>query len=234
MGFLNKLFVSKDKQERVSNESGSTEIEKEDIELNSKLHSIYPYFKQMLPAEENEILDTLPDDLSQLDQQKVYSVPEMNIIIQNVCDDLSYMYVYDNGSGLEILQESDLMKLNISKEELHEIAMANFRQLISQRLNAQNNGETFWFILDGNLEAGLVLVDEIWDQVEAHLNEEIVICVPARDVIIATGKSNENIIADFTEKAINILTSGDHPLSYNWFIRQDKQWKVFREMMVNY
>lgn len=233
MGFLNKLFGSKDKQEQKSQESSSTDNENKDSKLDSKLHSIYPYFKQMLPAEENEIVETIPDDLSQVDKRKVYSVPEMNIIIQNVCDDLSYMYVYDNGSGLEILQDSDLMELNISKDELHEIAMANFRQLISQKLNAQNNGEAFWFILDGNLEAGLVLVDEIWDQVEAHLNEEIVICVPSRDVIIATGKSNENIIADFTEKAIDILTNGDHPLSYNWFIRENKEWKVFRGIIVN-
>ena len=153
------------------------------------------------------------------------------MVIRNICDDLNCLYVYDNESGLEIILESELNKLSITKDELHEIAMSNYRQLVSQRLNAQNNGEAFWFILDGNLEAGLVLVDEIWDQVEGHLNEEIVICVPSRDVIIATGKSNENVIADFTEKAKQILTTGDHPLSNNWFIRKDKQWNVFRKII---
>jgi len=147
--------------------------------------------------------------------------------IRNHC----IIWVYDNESGLEIIQESELNELSITKDKLHEIALSNYRQLVSQRLNAQNNGEAFWFILDGNLEAGLVLIDEVWDQVEGHLNEEIVICVPSRDVIIATGKSSENVIADFTEKAKQILTTGDHPLSNNWFIRKNKQWNVFGKII---
>lgn len=228
MGFFNKLFGSKDKQEQASQKSSLAEPEKREEELSRKYQSILPYFKQMLPTYPNIISEELPDDLSQIDKQKTYSI---NLVVKVICDDLNCMYVYDNESGLEIIQESELIELNISKEELHEIAMTNFRQFVSQRLNAQNNGEAFWFILDGNFEAGLVLIDEIWDQVEGHLKEEIVICVPSRDVIFATGKSNENLITDFTEKAKQILINGDHPLSKNWFIRQNKQWDVFRKIL---
>jgi Asp-tRNA(Asn)/Glu-tRNA(Gln) amidotransferase C subunit len=231
MGFLNKLFGSKDKQEHPSQEATLTDEERRQEELNRKFHSIFPYFKQLLPSDVNSTSENLPDGLSKVDRQKTYSIPGQNLVIRNICDDLNCLYVYDNESGLEIIQESELNKLSITKDELHEIAMSNYRQLVSQRLNAQNNGEAFWFILDGNLEAGLVLVDEIWNQVEGHLNEEIVICVPSRDVIIATGKSNENVIADFTEKAKQILTTGDHPLSNNWFIRKNKQWNVFRKII---
>jgi uncharacterized protein YtpQ (UPF0354 family) len=231
MRFFNKLFGSKNKQDQPSQETTLTDEEKRQEELNRKFHSIFPYFKQLLPSDDNSISEILPGDFSKVDKQKTYSIPGLNLMIKNICDDLNCLYVYDNESGLEIIQERELHELNISKDELHEIAMENYRQLVSQRLNAQSNGEAFWFILDGNLEAGLVLVDEIWDQVEGHLKEEIVICVPSRDVIIATGKSNENVIADFTEKAKQILTTGDHPLSNNWFIRQNKKWNVFRKII---
>jgi uncharacterized protein YtpQ (UPF0354 family) len=231
MRFLKKLFSSKEEQIQTNHSSDSllTEQEKKQTELSKKFSSIFPYFKQLLF--DNSTPESLPNDLSNIDKTKTYSVPGLNLIIKNICDDLNCLYVYDTETGLEIIQASELTKLNISKEELHEIAMANFRQLISKRLKVQNNGEYFWFILDGNLEAGLVLVDEIWDQVEGNLKEDIVICVPSRDIIVATGKSNSKVIADFTEKAKQILNGGDHPLSKNWFIRENKTWKVFKRII---
>jgi uncharacterized protein YtpQ (UPF0354 family) len=225
MNFLKKLFGTKEQLPQLTDEQIKEAI------LAKKFNSIFPYFKQLIESDNNEVTETLPSDLSTADKSKVYSIPEISLVIKNICDDLNCLYAFDNDSGLEIIQESDIEELNISKEELHEIAMANYRQLISTKLNAQNNGEAFWFILDGSLEAGLVLVDEIWDQVEGHLKEEIVMCVPSRDVIIATSKTNETVIADFTEKAKNILTSGDHPLSKNWFVRENKTWKVFKQII---
>jgi uncharacterized protein YtpQ (UPF0354 family) len=230
MSFFRKIFGSKD--ELVQNNQEAPRVEKGDkTELSLKLNSIYPYFKQLLPSDDKEISERLPDDLSTVDNSKKYSVPGLKLIIRNICDDLNCLYVYDNETGLEIIQEKELKKLNISEQELHEIAMTNFRKLVSKRLNAQNNGETFWFRLDGNLEAGLVLVDEIWEQIEWHLKEPVVICVPARDVLIATGKSNNNVIEEFTEKSKKILLTGDHPLSKNWFIRENTTWKVFKKII---
>lgn len=198
---------------------------------NNKLNSIFPYFKQILPPHNGTKSEQLPEDLSTIDKEKSYSVSGVNLIIKNICDDLNCLYVYDTEAGLEFIQESEINKLYIDREKLHEIAMSNYRQLLSQQLNAQNNGESFWFIIDGNYEAGLVLVDEVWDQIEGYLQEEIVLCVPSRDVIFATGKSNKDTISDFTEKAKQILTSGNHTLSKNWFVRQNKQWNVFRKIM---
>ncbi len=229
MEFFKKIFGSKEKNARPGQD---VELPKnEQDEAYDKTQSIFPYFKQLLPSSDNSMVENLPDDLSEVDKQKIYSVPGLNLVIKNICDDLNCLYVYDTESGLEIIQENELKVLNISADELHEIALTNYMQLVSEQLNTQTNGEAFWFILDGNLEAGLVLVDEIWDQVEEHFKEEIVICVPARDVILATGKSKTNMIADFSEKAKQILIQGDHPLSKNWFIRENKQWNVFRKII---
>lgn len=228
---FNQVQDANDKRLQSNTETPLAGSETRQEELNRKLSSVFPYFKQLSVAANSSKSESLPEDLSIIDQQKSYSVSGLQLIIKNICDDLNCLYAYDTEAGLELIQERELEKLHINRDQLHEIAMANYRQLLKQQLNAQNNGEAFWFILDGNLEAGLVLVDEIWDQVAGFLKEEIVLCVPSRDVIFATGKSNNAAITDFTERARQILTSGDHPLSNNWFIREDKQWRVFRKII---
>ena len=228
MNFLKKLFGTKETGKEPIIQPTLTAEQNKEAELLAKFNSIFPYFKQLPPSDDNEVTENLPSDLSKTDKAKVYTVPGISLVIKNICDDLNCLYAYDNDSGLEIIQESELKELKISKDELHEIAMSNYRQLIAKKLNAQNNSEAFWFILDGNLEAGLVLVDEIWDQVEEHLKDEIVICVPSRDVIIATGKSNNLVIEDFSKKATEVYLNGDHPLSKNWFLKVNKKWEVFK------
>ncbi len=230
MAFFKKLFGTKKIEQTVDSPS-LTNTDEQAREPGSKtiIQSIYPYFKQFTPSNTDGDSEKLPDDLSTIDKTKAYSFP--SLIVKNICDDLFCMYAIDNEMGLEMIQERYLEELGITREELHTIAMSNYRRLLAERLKVHNNSETFMFILDANLEAGLVLVDEVWDQVEDYLKEDIVICVPSRDVIIATGKSKSLVIAEFSEKAKTILLTGDHPLSKNWFVRENKNWKVFQKII---
>lgn len=200
-------------------------------ERSKKFKSIFPYLKQLKPSVSTSSAETLPSDTSHFDKNKTYSIPGLSLVIKNISEDLNCLYAYDTEHSLEIIQEKELAALNITREQLHEIAMNNYRDLVNQKLKSQSNGQAFWFILDGNLEAALVLVDEIWDQVEGHLKETVVVCAPSRDVLIATGKSNAAVIFGFTEKAKDILSNGDHPLSNYWHVRENKAWKAFRKII---
>ncbi len=229
MSIFKYVFGNKEKKQR---ENSTLSVEKQrETKLLEKFNSIYPYFKQFLPISNATSPENLLSDVIQTDKTKVYSAPDLKFVVKNICADLNCFYIYDNELGFEIIQEEELDKLKISKEELHEIALSNYRKLISKKLKAQSNSEAFWFILDGNLEASLILVDEIWDQIEEQVKEDIVVCVPSRDVIIATGKSKTKVIEDFSEKAKEILLNGDHTLSKNWFVRENKEWKIFKEII---
>jgi uncharacterized protein YtpQ (UPF0354 family) len=222
MGFINKLFGQKsEKEKNVQNNS-------EEIKLKT-LKSIYPYFKQFMPSSGDSI--ELPTDFIDIDKSKVYHHPSIKPIIKDICEDLNCLYAIDNEYGYEIIQEDKLADLQLSKDELHEIALSNFRQLISTNMKAHGDTNGIMFTVNGNLEAGLVLVDEIWEQLQNQIGEEVVIAVPSRDVIVATGKSNRSMIDNFSQKAKTILEGGDHPLSKNWFVWRNKKWELFEPII---
>jgi uncharacterized protein YtpQ (UPF0354 family) len=226
MGFLKKIFRNR---ETHSNHISSPSIALKEptfLQIKSK---IYPYFKQIVQSTDNTI--PFPEDMSQVDLESTYEAPGVQLVIHNICEDLNCLYAVDNGNDLELIQNRHLATWEIDEQELREIAISNFRTLIMTNMRAEGDTNGIMFIIDGNLEAGLVLIDEIWEQLEDQIGESVVITVPSRDVIIATGKSNLAMINTLTENSKNTLRTADHPLAKNWFIRENNKWKFFKKIM---
>jgi len=220
MNFFKKIFPKGNTKENKDSEVKSFE------EISGK---IFPYFKQFSPS--TEPTHPLPDDFSKIDKTKTYDAAGVSIVFSNICEDLNCLYAIDTGNSFEIIQHRHLKDWNISKEKLHLIAIENFRSLIVQKMTAKGDTNAIMFIVDGNLEAGLVLIDEIWLQLEDQIGEQVVITVPSRDVIMATGKSNRIMIDRFKENSKQILLTGDHPLSKNMFIRESGHWRSFEKIL---
>jgi len=220
MNFFKKIFNR-------GNDTPSEDLRPESFEdISSK---IFPYFKQFLPPTGTTY--PLPDDPNKIDETKTYDLPEVSIVFSNVCEDLNCLYAIDTGHSFDIIQERHLKEWDINQEKLHALALENFRSLIVQKMTAQGDTNGIMFIVDGNLEAGLVLIDEIWTQLHDQIGEAVVITVPSRDVIMATGKSNRTMIDKFKENSKQILLNGDHPLSKNLFIRENGDWRFFEKIL---
>ncbi|MCE3228777.1 MAG: hypothetical protein K0S32_3328 [Bacteroidetes bacterium] len=192
------------------------------------LSTIYPYFKQFLHSHGNA--EPLPDDFSNIDKSKTYEASSFRPVIRNVSEDLNCLYAFDTHYGYDIILESTLKEMNMTKEQLHEIAMENFRKLLQTNMKIMGDKNALMITVNGNLEAGMVLVDEIWDQLEEIVGEEVVIAVPSRDVIVATGKSNREMIDNFRAKGRHILATASHPISKNFFVRNNKKWELLEEI----
>lgn len=224
MSFLKKIFGKSASSQKTTNPE--IETEKSFAEISSR---IFPYFKQFLPSE--EATHPLPVDLGKIDESKTYEVPDLKIVFRNICEDLNCLYAIDTGTSFKIVQEKHINEWGIDRERLHELAVENFRSLIVQRMTAKGDSNGIMFFVDGNLEAGLVLIDDIWQQLEDQIGEQIVITVPSRDVIMATGKSNRAMIDKFKQTSKDILQNGDHPLSSNLFIRDAAGWNFFEQIL---
>lgn len=221
MSFLKKIFSKREHsfQETVLDES----------DMQKLIYSIYPYFKQFSPSDRSPAVP-LPSSSHEINPGQTYNVSGLQMITTPVCADLYCLYAIDTDLGYEIVTENHLKKWHIEKEQLHDMAVSNFKCLISSNLKMQGDTNGVTFTLNGILEAGLILVEEIWDQLENQMGDRVVVAIPSRDVVVATGQSNREMIDRFSEKAIHILEQGDHPLSCHWFIRNNGTWKVFQKI----
>lgn len=221
MSFFKKIFSGN----KSNNDTSLYKSEESPVFENVK-NSIFPYFKQ-LSFSDNEG-QQLPQDLSQARQDVVYEATEVKLVIKHICDDLNCLYAIDSGSSYEIIQQRHLNEWRIDQKQLEQIALDNLTTLTMTKLNVQGDANGLMFVLNGSLEAAIVLMDQIWNQLEEQIGDNIVIAVPSRDVLLATGASNDIMLESFEKTSADIYKSSDYPLSKNFFIREAGTWKLFR------
>jgi uncharacterized protein YtpQ (UPF0354 family) len=225
MSFFKKLFSgqrsNKDAASHKSQEQGFSDFE------NVK-SSIFPYFKQLSVS--NDAAQKLPEDLSDVKHDVTYEAPGVELVIKHICEDLNCLYVIDSGNDYKIIQQRHLSHWQIDQARLEQIALDNLTTLAMTNLSVKGDSNGLMFVLNGNLEAAIVLMDQIWIQLEEQIGEAIVIAVPSRDVLLATGASNETMLESFAKTAADVYKNGDYPLSRNLFIRDGGVWKLFRQL----
>ena len=79
----------------------------------------------------------------------------------------------------------------------------------------------------GDYEASLILEESIWTQENFIINGEIVIGVPARDLVLITGSEDEEGIKRLKETIIEVNQTGNHLVSDKLFIWRNGKFELF-------
>lgn len=226
MSFLKKLFGSKSHEERkqFSKEAPGTTTANFDS-IKSKL---FPYFKKMDASMGTAI--PLPDNPSEMDRSKVYAAPEVRLVIKPIVQGLTLLYAIDQDYGYEIIQAGKLAEWGITEDQLHAIAVENLNNLLMTELKVHGDANRMMLTVNGNLEAGIILVDYLWEQIASQIDDVPVIAVPTRDVLMITGAHKQEHIASIREKAKEIYKAGNYPLSDLLYKRENGKWVVFEQL----
>lgn len=223
MSFFKKLFSG----QRSNKDTSSHKPQDQELpDFESVKDSVFPYFKQLSVS--GDAAQKLPEDLSDVRQDTTYEAPGVELVIKHICEDLNCLYAIDSGNGYEIIQQRHLNHWQIDQGQLEQVALDNLTTLAMTNLSVKGDSNGLMFVLNGSLEAAIVLMDQIWKQLEEQIGEAIVIAVPSRDVLLATGASNETMLEGFAKTAVDIYRNGDYPVSRNFFIRDGGTWKLFR------
>lgn len=124
-------------------------------------------------------------------------------------------YVLDEPGALVFVRERDVGES--LREDLHLCALDNLRRRATLRApRFEPKGATHHATWDGQHDAALLLLDELWD----HRSAELVAAVPARNKLLFCERRSDEALAELHAQTAKERAS----LSCEIFGRRDRQW----------
>lgn len=143
--------------------------------------------------------------------------------------ELAIVFAFDRAHSFAFATMTDLDRLGLSFDDCLSLATDNLRARLPDTIPTIGDGKSSLFTTGGNHEASIILLPEVWDQVETELVGEIVICVPSRDVCIFTSTGTPGGVESLL--AARARGAGDqapgHPISSALFVRRSKRWEPY-------
>lgn len=149
-------------------------------------------------------------------------------VTEPLVGDLLVTYAFEQSGAFKMLCRHHLQRLGWSQEELRANAEANLRKHFGE---VQWAGElpVLQMIVGNDLEACVLLLDEVWEDLVDSVPSEILVGIPTRNVLlIGSTESGEKGIAKLHESVEAARTgSNTHWLTDNLLVRREGRWEVF-------
>ncbi|HZN20776.1 MAG TPA: hypothetical protein VFB84_21720 [Micromonosporaceae bacterium] len=129
--------------------------------------------------------------------------------------------------GERLMTWTDLDRFGLSHRALRHQAVANLDAMLG-RVRLHGQPPALMLSFDG-LESSVLLADEFWDGLEGSVPGDLVVGVPARDVVIVTGSESRPGLEKARRAVDRVFFAGDeHLLTRHLLVRRRGLWDVFR------
>ncbi|MEP1586450.1 MAG: hypothetical protein ABJR46_09055 [Tateyamaria sp.] len=139
--------------------------------------------------------------------------------------DVSVFVIEDMPHGISFLTQADLDHLSLTQGALFERAMAN---IYAQNWQPEFLGGDGLYVLrlDGNHEATLMLVPEIWQQLDAQM-KDVVAVVIARDLVLVADTGVDGALTRLRDVLLKREDTVSYPISNQLLIWRKDHWAAF-------
>jgi uncharacterized protein YtpQ (UPF0354 family) len=147
-------------------------------------------------------------------------------VLDEFLGELAVAYSFGPPYGERLVSWLDLDQLGLSRRLLRQQAARNLDGMLDAvRVHGQPPAVMLSF--DG-LESSLLLADELWRKLAGTVAGEVVVGVPARDVVIVTGSGSEQGLDKARGAVDRVFFAGDeHLLTRDLLVRRDGGWRRF-------
>ena len=130
-------------------------------------------------------------------------------------DRWSISYIVDEGDSDRALRHRDLLATGLDETRIHEQAIANFaRHVKAVGIRPRLHGSMMTVAFDGDLEATLMLYPPLWAELSENMGDELVVAVPARDVLAVSPLDSPEGIVELQAVVKRVWPRDDHPLHH--------------------
>lgn len=158
------------------------------------------------------------------------------VIVRPFVADLHLVLAFDGQHTQHLATHKTLERLGIGPDEVLTLARENLALRVAeveQRTLEDPSDEgaprVGVLVSGGDLEASLLLLDDVWARVALDLEGEVIACVPARDVLLFADAASEGAVARMGEIADEILEEGDHVISPTLLRRTSRGWERYAD-----
>ncbi len=154
--------------------------------------------------------------------------PASRPLIEPFVGDLLITYAFDLPESFMMVREVDRERLGLSLEQLRAKALENLRKGLPP---VQQGGKPPLMMLavGNNLEACLLLIDELWEKASANVPGRLVVSVPSRDVLMFTSSERADGIQQMRQLAKEAREREPvHGLSEHLLAWDGGKWAVFK------
>ena len=107
-------------------------------------------------------------------------------IVEHLAGDLLIMYAFDLPGHFMYVARRHCQALSLEAGDLRPLSVRN---LVTRRAKPQikQTDKVIMLVLDGDLEASLLLVDMLWEQLTPQIPGDLIAAVPVRDTLAVSG-----------------------------------------------
>ncbi|ADE11348.1 DUF1444 family protein [Sideroxydans lithotrophicus] len=146
-------------------------------------------------------------------------------VYEDFNEELVILYAEDTPTNITYFAPKSLDEIGISRKQLRTLSVANLTRLIPKP-QVDAGPLVSMITVGGNYEASLLLFDDLWTNL-SKANGEIVVAVPARDLLMFTGSRNQQGLTKLRELATKYAKESPYHLTDKLFVYRNGHFARF-------
>ncbi len=153
--------------------------------------------------------------------------PDQMPLTAPLAGELLVTYAFDLPEQFVMVNPANLARAGISTEEAHALAVGNLMSRLPPIEYYQGPG-VHLAVTGGDLEACLLLADNVWDDAATRFKNGFVVCAPRRDRLLVSDGDSTEAIAAILRAAEEFFTEEEdgHALSLQLMRRSGSGWAL--------
>jgi uncharacterized protein YtpQ (UPF0354 family) len=139
-------------------------------------------------------------------------------------NELIVVYAEDDPTRMRYLTTSE--DIGVGRQELRALAVENLKRILP-KIEMRGDDHVLLVSAGGDYESSLLLIDEIWTGGQVKVNGDIVVAVPARDVLLVTGSRDRTGLKRIRELAAKFVAQGPYGLTDTLFVYRNGRFTKF-------
>jgi len=145
---------------------------------------------------------------------------------EHLVADLWIVYCVDSPEAIMTLKTEILSHLHVEQNALKALAIENLKRILPP-VERHGNGPVYMLTAGGDYVASLLLFDDLWEEMGASVDGDIIAAVPSRDVVLFTSSGSAEGIVDMRQSVTRVSETGGYLISTTMLRRHDGGWRVF-------